>query len=448
MTSTMPAKYILSAAIILCLSSSTSLAQDSPSLPETAPWANNYQQTLAEEMLADGRILLEQRSFADAERVFFDALQVVKINNGVTSTLQLPVLKLLIESLLPQGKWEAIQQYLSYFDWLNTELYRTNVADFLAGTEVLSSLYLQASADITNPSGAHYLVASKNLYWNAVSAIEGVYGRQSNELTPWLYRLVLSHFYQSSLLDRRGLTSYDYKTDEPAIVNGWSLSKNESLEKSYNIGSELLRRIRDIEFAQGNHEAQAIAWLYMADWETTFDNGAKALEFYEKAHQLLLDSGATQSTIDALFAQTTVLPEPSFKPSLAELITQPAGLSSVKQFTAWSENYPAAQIPAAISNSSITGLGLIQAKVSFDYNQASAGEFDNNGVNRNLFVKSNITLIAISEDIEAAKTKALNDVSLLHLRPKLISGELVPSKGITVDYQFSRQATPLLLSDN
>ena len=56
-------------------------------------------------------------------------------------------------------------------------------------------------------------------------------------------------------------------------------------------------------------------------------------------------------------------------------------------------------------------------------------------------------LVSISEPIEAAKAQALYDVALLNLRPQLVSGELVPSEGITVDYVFSPQTIPMLLSD-
>jgi hypothetical protein len=351
-------------------------------------------------------------------------------------------------SQLPQQQWEIMPQYLSYFNWLNSELYRANMLDFLSGTEVLSSLYLQASADTTNPNSAHYLVAAKNLYWNAVSAIEGAYGSNSKKLTPWLYRVVLSHYYQSTLVKRRGLTSYNYKTDEPTIVNGWSLSKKESLQKSYNIGAELLKRIRDIESAEGNQEAEAIAWLYLADWEATFDNRSTALEYYQKANRLFLGSGAQQQTIDRLFAQTSVLPESGYRLALADLITQAGGSSSTTTFVAWSENFPATPAPAALDQYAAASRNTIHAQVSFDYNLGSSPELNNGRkIDQSLFAKNNIRLISISTEFDGAEAQALRDVSLLHFRPQLRSGELVSSEGITVDYVFSRQGTPLLLSD-
>ncbi len=442
-----PLRFSLKLLIFLWACFPISWAQAGSDAPTVSGWANNDQQNLTEKMLIDGRGLLEQGLYSEAESLLFEALQLVKINSGVASTRQIPVLALLIESLLPQQDWKTIQQYLAYFDWLNSKLYRTNLVDFLNSTETLSSLYLQVAADETNPHSAHYLVAAKSLYWNAVSAIERAHGGESRQLTPWLYKIVLSHFYQSTLVKRRGLTSYSYKTDAPAIVNGWSLSKNESLRKSYNIGAQILRRIRDIESAGGNKQAAAIAWLYLADWETTFANGARALEFYQKANRLFLNSGADQDTVDALFAQTSVLPEPSFELSLANLIAQPAGSTSTKIFRAWSTNFPTAAIPATLGELAAAGQADIHAEVSFDYNLVSAAKLPTNeAINRSLFTKSNLTLVSISQNIGAAQ--ALHDVSLLHLRPQLVGGELVTSEGITVDYVFPRQAVSLLFSDN
>lgn len=440
---------VLSLSILACFCSSLSIAQVSDNVAGDNRLAANYQYGAVESMLDEGRALMEQGQYSDAERSFFEALQVVKINNGITSNLQIPVLELLIKSQLPQRKWETIQQYLSYFDWLNGELYRENVVDFLSGTEVLGSLYLQASADEANPRGGHYLIASKNLYWNAISAIEGIYGRQSKLLTPWLYRVVLSHFYQSSLVMRRGLTSYDYKTDKPAIINGWSLSKNESIAKSYNIGLELLQRIRDIVSVGGNQEAEAIAWLYLGDWETVFDNGASAISNYQKANQLFLENGADQATIDTLFSQTAILPEANFESELADLMATPIDSDTSIEFIAWSANFPGAAVPAALKRPFTTNAYPIRARISFNYNLGSFTELmGNKTVTRSLFSKSNVTLISISQESEEARAQALRDVSFLHLRPQLKSGELVSSEGITVDYMLSRQTAQLLLSDN
>ena len=445
----MTIKSILTLAVVSYLYSSPSPAQNVDELGERSAWTNNYQHSLAEEMLDEGRLKLEQGQYAEAERLFFDALQVVKINNGMNSTLQIPVLELLIQSQLPQRQWGTIKQYLAYFDWLTGEFYRTDLNDFLNSTKVLSALYLQASADHTNPHSAHFLIASKNLNWNAISAIEGVYCRESKQLTPWLYQVVLSHFYQSSLIKRRGLTSYNYKTDEPAIVNGWSLSKNESLRKSYNIGLELLQRIREIEAAGDSKEAEAIASLYLGDWEATFDNGPKAIEHYKTANQLFLAGCTQQESVDALFAQTSVLPEPGFKSSLAELITKPFKPGSAKEFIAWSANYPGAAAPPAIQQFPATDQEAIQASVSFDYNLGNVTEYMGyKEVDRSWFTKSNITLVSISDDSQGAVSQALRDVSLIHLRPQLRSGELVSSEDITINYLFSRQTAPLLLTDN
>ncbi len=445
----MAIKSILTLAVVSFLCSSSGLAQEVDISEDGSDWTDNYQHDLAEQMLDDGRLLLEKGEYADAERLFFDALQVIKINNGMTSTLQVPILELLIQSQLPQRKWGTIQQYLAYFDWLTSEFYQSGLDDFLNSIEVLSALYLQASADPANPYSAHFLIASKNLNWNAISAIEEIYGRESKQLTPWLYRVVLSHFYQSSLIKRRGLTSYNYKTDEPAIVNGWSLSKNESLRKSYNIGLELLERIREIESADNSKEAEAIAWLYLGDWEATFDNGPKAIEHYKMATQVLLANGIAQSVVDSLFAQNAILPELSFSSNLADLIIQPDKSDSGKEFIAWSANFPAAAVPAAVKQYAITAQEAIQANVSFDYNLRSFTEYMGyKEVDRRLFTKSNITLVSISEESEDARTQALRDVSLIHLRPQFRAGELVPSEDITINYFFSRQSAPLLLTDN
>lgn len=422
-------------------------AQNSADMPDDQ-WVNNYQQGLAERMLDSGRQFLDQAEFEEAERKFFEALQIVKINNGMASPLQIPVLKLLIESQLPQRDWPTIQQYLSYFDWLNNEIYQQDLQAFLHGSDVLSTLFMSAAADINNPQSAHYLISSKNLNWNAISAIEATYGSQSPMLTPWLYRVVTSHFYQSSLVKRRGMTSYNYKTDEPAIVNGWSLSKNEFIQKSHKIGIELLERIRLIENLKSNAEGAAIAQLYLGDWEALFDNPKAAIRHYQLANDQLLAAGVEQSAIDLFFSQNSVLPEKEFNASLAQLVTSPS-INSDFSFQAWSPNFPSVPAPELPEGSSARAYPEIRAVVSFDLSMGVFTELTGyKEVSRTLFTKSNLRLLSITPDNALMRDQALRDVSMLQIRPRLMAGQLVPSEGITVDYIFSTQVRPVLLSDN
>jgi len=57
---------------------------------------------------------------------FFDAPQNIKVNNSMNSSLQAPMFELLIQTLLPKQNKAITNQYLSYFEPLNSNTMQKN----------------------------------------------------------------------------------------------------------------------------------------------------------------------------------------------------------------------------------------------------------------------------------------------------------------------------------
>ena len=184
---------------------------------------NAYEQGRSELLTAQGLELLNNDEFESAERIFLDAMQIAKINYGLDAPQQRIPLEHAITAQLAQGKWEEVDKHFSYFEWLNDEVYQRDFFDYLRGTETLSSMLLKASADTDNPMAVRYLIAAKNLNWRAVSAIEATLGESDARLAPWLYNIVLTHYYQSSLVKRHGMARNTFLNEDDEEVAGWTL---------------------------------------------------------------------------------------------------------------------------------------------------------------------------------------------------------------------------------
>jgi len=262
-------------------------------------WLNNYQRFYAEQLVEQGILAMQQGEFQSAEQDFSKAIQVVKVNNGLHSALQGPALSHLIESLLAQGRWEAADKQLASFEWLNKRSYSQNIFDYLEGSRELSRLYLQASAYYTNPRSARYLISAKNLNWRAVSSIEATLGTDHPLLTPWLYDIVLIHFYQASLEKRKGMTSYEFKSDDGEIVAGWALAIDWQPEKEQALDTT----VRFIAWST-NYPDAAIPVFHNPP------SGSLAPEFKVLANFSLLavnSTGATAKISDAYFSPQQLL---------------------------------------------------------------------------------------------------------------------------------------------
>lgn len=440
-----PCKWLAVSSLICSMSSL--IAQEPPN-PVESPWQNNFAQALTEQLLDRGMAELQTDDFESAEQTFSEAMQIIKINHGLDSELQIPALQLLVESLIPQGKWQSLDQQLSYFDWLNRKNGSQDIDNFLNGTEILSRLYLTAAADSDNPQSARYLIAAKNLNWRAVSVIEAVFGNDSLNLPPWLYNIVLTHFYQSSTTRRRGMTSYDYKSDTQSIVSGWSLSKNESVQKSYRIGLELLERIRTLytESEIASAEIDAMVLVYLGDWELVFNRGNSALRYYQQAYARFIDAGLEPDRINRFFNQTTTLPTSELNVRLDSIAVRDD--NETLTFIAWSPTFPGAALPSAqLLNSTLIIPGQ-RVLATFDLvplrrsTTPAVNEFPNLD-----FLISELQLISATPDSESVKQQARREITALRLRPKLVDGAVGERRGIRLDYFFLPQDERINLSN-
>jgi len=440
-----PCKWLAVSSLIYSMSSL--IAQELPN-PVESPWQNNFTQALAERLFDRGMAELQTDDFESAEQTFSEAMQMIKINHGLDSELQMPALQLLVESLIPQGKWQSLDQQLSYFDWLNRKNGSQDIDNFLNGTEILSRLYLTAAADLDNPQSARYLIAAKNLNWRAVSFIEAVFGNDSLKLPPWLYSIVLTHFYQSRITRRRGMTSYEYKSDNQSIVSGWSLSKNESVQKSYRIGLELLERIRTLyaESENASAETDAMLLVYLGDWELVFNRGNSALRYYQQAYARFIDAGLEPDRINRFFDQTTTLPTSELN---VRLNTIPVSDDNeTLTFIAWSPTLPGAALPSSQLLNSTLKIPGQRALATFNLVPLQRSTTPAVNEFRNLdFLISELQLVSATPDSESIKRQARREITALRLRPKLVGGAVEERQVIRLDYFFLPQDARTIVSD-
>ena len=410
-------------------------------------WLNNYQRFYAEQLVEQGILAMQQGEFQSAEQDFSKAIQVVKVNNGLHSALQGPALSHLIESLLAQGRWEAADQQLAYFEWLNKRSYSQNIFDYLEGSRELSRLYLQASAYYTNPRSARYLISAKNLNWRAVSSIEATLGTDHPLLTPWLYDIVLIHFYQASLVKRKGMTSYEFKSDDGEIVAGWALGKNESIQLSYSIGNELLLRICSLYTGRENASAvtDALMQVYLGDWELLFDNTRMAMSHYRNAYAALDRSGVVKSEINLFFSQSIVLPAGEL--AIDWQPEKEQALDTTVRFIAWSTNYPGAAIP--VFHNPPSGSLAPEFKVLANFSLLAVNSTGATAkISDAYFSPQQLLIQQAIPDSEFVRKLAHNAIGQLILRPHLDSGALDTHDNIELEYFFTPEEHAMIIGNN
>ncbi len=440
---------LIKVAVCTSLLSVAYAQQSDADTDEASPWLNAYDQIRSEQLIDEGQRAMREGEFETAERIFLDAVQIAKVNFGLNSTEQRMPLELAISAQLAQDKWEQVDNHFTYFEWLNDEIYARDFYSYLRGTEQLSSMLLKASADTNNPLAVRYLIAAKNLNWRAISGIEATLGETHVELAPWLYNIVLAHYYQSSLIKRHGISSTVFRNEQNEEVSGFTLNKSESLRISYRIGKELLERIASIYAGaqQLPPERNAMARIYLADWEMLFGHQDAALSLYQSAFNELLANGIGTEQANQVFARPTVLPSNSLHNSVATLIAEQS--EGPIRFNAWSPNYPAAELPSehvAIN----TGSGAdIMALLRFDLHPLlPSGLLNNERAIRLGFNLNDLEVVSTTPDNDLIRERALYEVSLLQFRPRLENGAPAPFENVELEYQFPPQFSALSVSGN
>ena len=312
---------------------------------------NHFNETRAQALLLAGQAALEDGDLTLAQTNLDQAIQLLKINEGLYSTEQLAPIEQLMWAQMRAGLWTQLETSLGYYYWLLERIEATTLDAQLAIAKNMRSLYLEAAAHPSNPMPPRHLSAALRTNWQTISYIEATLGAQHSALIPWLYDGLLLQFIESRLNERQGLTNYQYKTDGSEFISGWSLSRREAKAASHSIGLSLLDRIETLSRASIQAESaqtdartntsagddprlqqlDAALSLYRGDWERLSNNENGAGAHYAEADKLAAFQNVPRAP--------EFLPRGSFETDPKVL----AGATNASRDTAvqpWAERFP------------------------------------------------------------------------------------------------------------
>ncbi len=392
-----------------------------------------FPQTLL--ILEDGQALLQGGQFNAAEEFFYNAFQASRATGGFYSPEQISILENILASSLLLGKWDQFLQRSEYLERLYGQVYGLNSAEMIDGWKKLSYWHLAAAAAMDSERTVWHLIKSRTLLWQAVSQIEAKSGKFDPALAPLLYQIALRHYYIANSTQRRGITSYELRTDNPAFVSGWAQSKNATLKRDYEVGVELLQRIRGIytNGSQADAETDAMLLLHLADWQLLFGRGGDALDHYYEAWDDLNAAGFSAEQLDRYFGRPMLLPVTDLNTRIA---TEEHDINKLT-FSYWSSVLPGVQAPPEHPYLLTTVKGnMNMATASIDL-EASGFNSDAQMRSGNASFDYQVANINWAEEpFQVNGLQAELNISLLKFRPVLITGEVVGAENVALDYIF------------
>jgi hypothetical protein len=258
-----------------------------------------YAAGLPEQMLSLGLALQNQERHGEALAVFKRGVHLARINNGLYSAEQIPLLQGEIKSAIALGEYGQVDQLQEY-------LYRVQQRGLPVGEARANTLIQQATWHFNayklglGDSGPERLLTMWDLYrlaWNDLLSTEE---ENSPKLLPPLYGLLRTQYliseYQSASDGSGNNFSSNYGN---ANANRFYSYR----AQSYDLGRSVILSIHNIQSANhGNSSEEAAqALVSLGDWAMWYGKRADATEIYQHAiAELALRDDAQEGELSIL----------------------------------------------------------------------------------------------------------------------------------------------------
>ena len=267
-----------------------------------------YAPGLSEQLLSLGLALQAQGRHAEAVDLFKRGVHLARVNEGLYSQEQIPLLQGQISSHLALGQYSSADERQRY-------LYKVQVRSMKSGQPRALAFMQQA-----------------NWQYNAYQL--GLGDRSYSRLmNMWdLYRLALN-----DMIDREGeaspqlliplqgmlqaqylIAAYDPQSETSSHDSPDDLGARQELNRfyayrgqSYDKGTAVIMAMRDIDLANYGPQSVQVAqrMVMLGDWQLWNEQRSESMETYRSAIRELAERDDAQIQIDKLFGEAVALPD-------------------------------------------------------------------------------------------------------------------------------------------
>jgi tetratricopeptide (TPR) repeat protein len=310
---------------------------------------------LDQELLSLGTLLQQSGDYTRAQAMFDRALHVNRVNSGLFSMNQIPIIERMIENHLARGDLVAAdeqQEYLLYVQRKNhgdsavellpalTRYAEWNLFAFRARVvatppalvdeqgEPLPAPKVEQDSDLMLGFRTGRLINAHNVYQSLISIIANNFGLGDSRLMTFERQLALTNYLY--------ITTFGLQTDPMLMPMNNTLLPYDNMEMGrppmgFRQGRDSLERRMAYLASEPGVTAQqkAQAKLDLADWMLMFSKRMGSLDLYREAWQDMVDAGATREELDALFNPAYPLEIPAYleHPYTRESIGLPADIA-------------------------------------------------------------------------------------------------------------------------
>jgi hypothetical protein len=388
-----------------------------------------YSPALSEPTAELGLMLIRNGAHADARKAFRRAMQIERVNGGLYTPRQLPLLDMAIESSIAARDWGQVDDDFHYFEWLSYRIHGSRDPSLIDGLDRIISWHVAAvHLDAEAEKGRH-LLRLLELGERRAELIERHYGSGHPRYLAAIYELAL-HFYYVNIAAQHPGPVAETLIEELASPMDYRrsalLARENLADHCYMKGRQLLEYA--VESARDARaftpEAGGAVLIYLADWELMFNHANRAEQLYEDAFETLVAAGVPANSLAHYFATPALLPEQRFRLGLesediGRAFADATGPQAIR-FVPWAREVPGVQFPAS-------GSPLPQAETRERYALARFHVEESGWA-------ENIRIIEAQPDDKRLSRHARKALWYAQFRPRLEDGRVAVARDVEALY--------------
>jgi len=295
---------------------------------------------LSEMSYSLGKTLQHRHRFYEAMEAYHRAMYLKRVNNGVYSLSQEPMLRGIIASQSALGNSEAASESYQQLLWLYSKTYGDRDPHLIAIMDEVSRWHLRAYRASGRRDDVQHLHLARGLSTYAQEIAAEHYGELDLKQVALLQNTALANYYldvhQQNYPGVAGFEDTNAMFERVPNMK-WVPQELFWRRNFYQGGRRDCQKM--IRILEKNPDAttadKARGYVAMGDWLLLFNHPDSAIKSYRQAYALLEAEASAQSLIEDLFGAPKMLPQPLVSPvSLAVASpeeTQPATAASTSE---------------------------------------------------------------------------------------------------------------------
>ncbi len=413
-----------------------------------------YNNDLVEQLIGLGLAYSDAEKHAEALKVYQRALHINRVNHGLHSLEQIPILERVIEANTALNDYNQLNNNYSYMLWVYKRNFPENDLRMLPVLDRIAEWHLDAFNKTLVPESLGHLVVAANLYNESLEIIKLVEGDDHPDMIRPLYGIVNanfkliepygyiegidmiigasgmlllpSNFTQNGSNDafRSTFLQQNYGGDYLARVLDVEKDSLSLIQNSYRSGRAALEKIVDIHVKHPDltRRSYAYALTQTGDWFQRFSKRDASTHYYREAYTLLTGAGAESTELDELFG----------KPISLDALNVPRMMAA--SLSAPSLDTDPSRAIEGIDMSEKTDIDLQElATTELQDTAYVVVQFDvtSSGIVRNLeFIMTN------PEDDSRLRRMAKERINITPFRPRLENGQPIATEDVKMVYTF------------